>query len=342
MIVLEWMLYLVVVSLTSILLCWAWRSVALRVGLVDRPNHRSLHASPIPRAAGVPMGVVMGLILFSTFGLPPGYGPDTLAPEFWSAMGLAGVLLLVSLADDRYGLPVIWRFPVHLVICAIMAVILLAPVQWPLASLLGAGLLVMLGLCWITNLYNFMDGSDGLAGGMGVIGFAVVAVLAGWEGVEPLAWLAVSIAAICLGFLPFNFPPARLFLGDSGAIPLGFLAGVFSLLLIRDGGVAPWIAALPFAPFWMDASYTLLRRMLRREAFWRAHRQHLYQQLVRSGFGHLGTALFAYIMMLVCGAAALLGHASAGPAGELAATLVALGVLVAAGFWIRGRRPEDA
>lgn len=339
---LEWGVYLAVVALTSVLLCWAWRFLAVRLGLVDHPNHRSLHQVPVARAAGVPMTAVMLLVLFSAFGLPPDHGPQVLGMELWAAMVLAGLLFMVSLVDDRFGLPVVWRLPMHLLLCAIMAAFVLAPLQWPLAGLLAAGLLVTLGLCWMTNLYNFMDGSDGLAGGMGLIGFAFLAVLAWWGGADGLAWLALSISAICLGFLLFNFPPARLFLGDSGSIPLGFLAGAFCLLLLRDAGVSLWIAVLPFAPFWMDATYTLLRRALRGEAFWRAHRQHCYQHLVRSGFGHLGTALFAYTMMLICGVAALLGQLSGMPAGEWLATVLALFVLVMAGFWIRRRPLVDA
>jgi len=162
--------------------------------------------------------------------------------------------------------------------------------------------LLILAVGWITNLYNFMDGSDGLAGGMSVIGFGAYALAA---GASPLATVSLCIAAAAGAFLVFNFHPARIFLGDVGSIPLGFLAGALGLVGWRGDAWPLWFPLLVFAPFIADATVTLARRAARGERVWQAHREHYYQRLVRSRLGHRGTAALAYVAMGLCAAAAL-------------------------------------
>jgi len=163
-----------------------------------------------------------------------------------------------------------------------------------------------LALAWTTNLYNFMDGSDALAGGMAVIGFGAYALAAYLFGAQTLAALCAALAAAALAFLAFNWHPARLFLGDVGSVPLGFLAGALGLQGWAIGAWPLWFPLLVFAPFMCDATLTLVKRLLRREPVWRAHREHYYQRLVRMGFGHRGTALIEYAAMAACAALALL------------------------------------
>jgi UDP-N-acetylmuramyl pentapeptide phosphotransferase/UDP-N-acetylglucosamine-1-phosphate transferase len=165
-----------------------------------------------------------------------------------------------------------------------------------------------LAVAWITNLYNFMDGSDGLAGGMSMIGFATYAWAAVQDGDVGLAVLCVALSAASAGFLARNFPPARIFLGDVGSIPLGFLAASLGLLGWRNDHWPLWFPLLVFGPFVADATITLLRRAARAQAVWRPHREHYYQRLVQAGFGHAGTALIEYAAMLACAAIALLGR----------------------------------
>jgi UDP-N-acetylmuramyl pentapeptide phosphotransferase/UDP-N-acetylglucosamine-1-phosphate transferase len=164
----------------------------------------------------------------------------------------------------------------------------------------------VLFVVWMTNLYNFMDGIDGLAGGMTVLGFATLGVL-GWLGGDPgyalAAWL---VAAAALGFLPVNFPPARLFMGDVGSVPLGFLAAAFALGGVRAGLFALWVPVLVFSPFIVDATVTLARRGLRRERVWQAHRSHHYQRLVLMGWSHRKTSLAGYVIMSGAGMTAIL------------------------------------
>jgi UDP-N-acetylmuramyl pentapeptide phosphotransferase/UDP-N-acetylglucosamine-1-phosphate transferase len=162
-----------------------------------------------------------------------------------------------------------------------------------------------LATVWVTNLYNFMDGSDGLAGGMALFGFGAYALAAWLADDAVFVLVAASIATAAAAFLIFNFPPAKVFMGDAGSIPLGFLAGALGILGWRIGHWPLWFPVLVFSPFIIDASLTLARRVLRRERFWEAHRSHYYQRLVQLGWGHRNTALAEYALMAACGAIAL-------------------------------------
>ena len=285
-----------------------------RVAL-DRPNERSLHERPVPRTGGI--AVLVGTAISLAFG----------ALALWLPLGLALVLALLSFADDLQSLPTGARLAAHLAVAALAAWYLMSPMHPAELALLA------LGVAWITNLYNFMDGSDGLAGGMALIGFGAYALAAGAAGDTPLAAACVALAAAAAAFLLLNFPPARIFLGDVGSVPLGFLAAALGLAGWRDDVWPLWFPLLVFAPFIGDATFTLLRRLARRERVWHAHREHYYQRLVRMGAGHRGTALTGYGLMLVCAAAALYAR-DAAPSVQAAAVGAAAVVLIAAAAWI--------
>jgi UDP-GlcNAc:undecaprenyl-phosphate/decaprenyl-phosphate GlcNAc-1-phosphate transferase len=155
------------------------------------------------------------------------------------------------------------------------------------------------------NLYNFMDGSDGLAGGMTLFGFLAYAAASGLAGSTQFALLNLAVAAAAAGFLLHNFHPARIFLGDAGSVPLGFLAAAFGIIGWLQRDWAWWFPLLVFSPFIVDASVTLARRLLSGARVWEAHRDHYYQRLVQLGLGHRGTALAEYLLMAACGLAAL-------------------------------------
>ena len=228
----------------------------------------------------------------------------------------AAALALVSLADDVKSLAIEARLPAHFV-AAIVAVLAAGAPEVP-----GEGLgvlqlaIVILVIVWMTNLFNFMDGTDGLAGGMATIGFAALAFAAFMANAMPLALAAAAVASASAGFLWHNFPSARAFLGDSGSVPLGFLAGALGFLGVMRGIWPAWFPVLVFSPFIVDATITLARRMVKGERFWRAHRSHYYQRLILAGWSQRRLALHAYALMLAAAVSALVARA-AGPGVQL-------------------------
>lgn len=295
---------------------------------LDVPNERSLHRAPVPRVGGV--GVLVGASVSIALG----------ALDFWFPLGIAIALAVVSFMDDLRGLPPAVRLFAHM--AAATALVVFAV---PGAGLL-ASIALVLATAWITNLYNFMDGSDGLAGGMALIGFATYAIAAAIAGSEGLMAMCASLAGAACGFLMFNFHPARVFLGDVGSIPLGFLAAALGIAGWRDGLWPLWFPVLVFGPFIGDATITLLKRILRRERVWEAHRDHYYQRMVRLGLGHRGTAWVAYGLMSVCAVAALWGRELSPPMQAVAfgAASAVLAVVAASVdlLWARRRREPAA
>ncbi|MFE8032184.1 glycosyl transferase [Thiohalocapsa marina] len=296
---------------------------ALRI--LDHPNARSLHHRPVPRSGGVGLlagllagilaGVLAALLIALVTGLPLGQlavravGP-LFAPLAWI---LPAVLLVaaVSLRDDLGDVPQHWRLAAHL---GAAALLLLGGLHWGRLDLPGlavpfpawlAWTLTAFYVVWMINLYNFMDGMDGLAGSMAAIGFGALAWL-GWRaGAFGYAGTALVVALAAVGFLTRNLPPARIFLGDVGSSVLGLLAAALTLWGAQLGLFPLWAGWLIFSPFIVDASWTLLRRLWRREPFWRAHRSHHYQRLVLAGWSHGRTLGRAVLLMLAAAASAV-------------------------------------
>ena len=259
--------------------------------LQDVPNERSLHDAPIPRIGGI--GIMAGVLTAWALML--------MSLTWWVVLPLLS-LIAVSLLDDRRGLPVRQRLLVHV----IAAAVLIFGSGMAAQSILLA-LMVLPCVVWMTNLYNFMDGSDGLAGGMTFFGFTVYGLAALMHGDDTMAMLNFSIAAAALGFLYYNLYPAQVFMGDAGSIPLGFLAAAMGLWGWEQGHWPGWFPLLVFSPFVADATVTLLKRAVHGAKITEAHREHYYQRLVQIGWGHRNVALFAYALMFVAGGSAIWG-----------------------------------
>ncbi len=272
--------------LTAALIAWMLRSRLAHL-ILDHPNERSLHVDPVPRTGG--LAVIIAVALSGIVLLPRSL--------IWLAP--AAALATLSFVDDLRGLPVTVRFAAQLVIAAAFAGLVLADLSvfWIAVATLAAA--------WLANLYNFMDGSDGLAGGMATIGFGFCGLAALGAGDLELATASLSITGAAAAFLVFNFHPARIFMGDVGSVPLGFLAAAIGILGWRSEAWPLWFPVLVFSPFIVDATVTLGRRALRREKVWEAHKDHYYQRLVRLGLGHRRTALIEYLVMLAAGGSAL-------------------------------------
>lgn len=254
--------------------------------VLDHPNPRSLHETPTPRTGGI--AVMSGIFA----------GALPLAP-FDPALALAAALTLVSFMDDRRGLPVTARMLAHFAAALVFVALALPELS------IALKIVIIFGVVWMTNLYNFMDGADGLAGGMTAIGFGAYALAAALQDATLFSLLNACTAAAAAAFLIFNFHPAKIFLGDAGSIPLGFFAASFGLSGWTNDLWPLWFPLLVFSPFIIDASVTLARRIGRREKVWQAHHSHYYQRLVRMGWGHGKTALMEYAVMFTAGASAI-------------------------------------
>jgi len=279
----------------SMSICFLLLSHLSPLKIFDAPNERSLHEIPTPRTGGV----AIILAVFMTWLVQAWlYG----MPEVMEWIVVATLLVAgVSFIDDLRELSPLIRILIH----ALAAVVLLVGGMVMFDGAFGM-LFTWFAIVWMLNLYNFMDGMDGFAGGMTLFGFAFLAA-AGWlQGADEYAIYAALVAIAALGFLCVNFPPAKIFMGDLGSATLGLMAAAFSLWGIRDGLFAWWFPLLIFSPFIVDATVTLIRRILNRERIWEAHRSHYYQRLVQMGWGHRKTVLAEYMMMLLAGASALL------------------------------------
>jgi UDP-N-acetylmuramyl pentapeptide phosphotransferase/UDP-N-acetylglucosamine-1-phosphate transferase len=276
----------------------------------DQPNERSLHRFAVPRGGGLAIwaGAIAGALWLRQ-------------PQTWLAPLL--LVIVISLWDDRRGVPVAVR----------LAAQVTAALAWIGFSMPPPhALLAIAAIVWMANLYNFMDGSDGLAAAMSVIGYGAYAAAA-WRAGTAEAPAMLAVAAATAPFFVFNWPPARVFLGDVGAVPLGFLAAVLGINGWQAHWWPAWFPLLVFLPFIADATVTLVRRLIAGARVWEAHRDHHYQRLVRLGFGHAGTlALYAALMLgtAVSALAALIRAPEAG--GVVLALWAAVLLLLFAGI----------
>ena len=273
----------------ALVACGCYLRLARRWRLLDVPNHRSAHTTPVPRGGGV--GIFLGL--FAALGFAQISGAAWPTP-YLAITGLAALLMLMGIMDDRYGLPVALRLVAYAATSSLALWLVLGSVPlW----LQGLALLYTL---WVLNLFNFMDGIDGIAGSEAAFVLSASAVLALWtggQGAFPLYCLV--LAAGCLAFLHWNWAPARVFMGDAGSIPLGFLLALLSLQGEVSGDL-PLVASLVLlAAFIADATWTLAWRAWHREKLTEAHSRHLYQRLARFWGGHAPVvrALLAYNLL---------------------------------------------
>jgi Fuc2NAc and GlcNAc transferase len=291
-----------VAFLTSAGLAGLVRRYALAHALLDIPNERSSHSVPTPRGGGLAIVAVVlaGLLILAWAG--------EVAPRLAIALGGGGVLVaVVGWLDDRRGVRPSARVLVHA-----------AAAGWTVAWLggmpdltlnagpahlgFGGTLLALLGIVWLTNLYNFMDGIDGIAAAEALT-VAVAGALLLVSRWPSLALIAMLVAAAAGGFLVWNWPPARLFMGDVGSGFLGYMFGGLALASENARALPALLWLILLGPFFVDATVTLLRRMARGERWYVAHRAHAYQRAVQAGWSH------RQVTALVAGLSAALGLA---------------------------------
>lgn len=285
----------VLAVLVSATLTGAALAILRRRAILDMPNERSSHTVPTPRGGG--WGVMLALLPFWIWAV---WRAGRLhEPVELGLIGAVMLLMAISWIDDRRGLGPIPRFAAQLV--AVGAVMGLLPHDLSIT----AGLLPLpldrlfatLVWLWFVNLFNFMDGIDGLAGGSAAaMGFGLMLVSLRHGPSQLEAFRGAMIVAVSVGFLVWNWHPAKIFLGDIGSVPLGFLLGFCLVRLAMDGGQVP---ALIIPLYYLaDATITLFKRARRGERVWQAHREHYYQRSTQLGRGHARTAKTAILVQL--------------------------------------------
>jgi len=258
--------------------------------LMARHNHRSSHKIPVPKIGGIAMITSIALAWFF-LGIQ----------SWWMILLLMLILAFISFLDDLGDISVVLRLGIHFGAASMFALgELRSELSWFIVP-------AILAIAWMINLYNFMDGIDGLSGGMAVIGFSAYA-FAALYGSQDLKFVLgnVCIVAASLIFLCFNFAPAKIFMGDAGSTTLGFLAAAFGLYGWQHHYWPLWFPVIVFLPFILDATLTLCKRLFRGEKIWHAHREHYYQRMLRMGWPHRKTTLAAYVLMFSCALAAVI------------------------------------
>jgi len=337
-----WTLAIIAIAtaLASAALVGLVRVQLLRHGILDRPNERSSHDAPTPRGGG--LGLLAALLpawVVIPFFLPAAPAADTATAVLWviplAALFLAGV----SWIDDLLTIGPLPRLGAQFAAALAGAFLIDGMVfqgllPGPLDMIIAA-----IGWVWFMNLFNFMDGIDGISGVEAItigVGLLVIGII-GTQPLDATHGQAFAVAAAAAGFLVWNWPPARIFLGDSGSVPLGYLLGWLLLSLAASGA---WQAAAILPLYYLaDATITLVRRIARGEKFWHAHRDHFYQAAIKRGLTHarVSTAI-ALVNLLLIGLALFSVLAAPGTLWPWLA-LLAAGILVALLLaWLAGPR----
>ena len=292
----EIILILCTIFALSTVLTGLYRQFAIRKQLLDHPNHRSSHQQPTPRGGGI---VFCALFLCCLIVLPH---VDLAAADSFRLLGIPALLIaLVGFIDDVKGLPAKLRFAVQLAAAVLFLFILKQDLGhyfhgWLMSVPTLSLLLMILAIGWSTNLYNFMDGTDGIAAVEAMTVYGMGGVLLWLQGATQLAYLAWLLVAGVMGFLVWNWPKAKLFMGDVASSFLGFLIIPFAVIGFFEYGLSVFVWFILYLAFTMDATITLLRRMWHREKIYQAHKLHAYQRLHQAGYSHQAV-LFVVIMI---------------------------------------------
>ncbi|WP_457895076.1 MraY family glycosyltransferase [Stenotrophomonas hibiscicola] len=280
-------------ALLSAALTWAARGYALRRQLFDQPGERRSHSVATPRGGGI--AIVISLLV--TAGVAMWAWPAALPSLLVAALGLA-LVAGIGWWDDHRPLPAMRRLMVHFIAAALLAALVrVHGGSWLLA------VLVLLFTASLINIWNFMDGINGIAASQAVVVALGLAQLLPW----PYSLAAIALGLACLGFLPFNFPRARIFMGDVGSGALGYaVAAVLALASVKTD--INWILLLVSAsPFLVDAGFTLLARIISGQRWMEPHTQHVYQRAVQAGASHarvtgmyFALGLFSITVLNVC------------------------------------------
>jgi Fuc2NAc and GlcNAc transferase len=335
------MLMIYIVTLTAVcVVSWIMtgmlRRYALSRSLMDIPNARSSHTIPTPRGGGV------AIVLSFLFAMMLLWSMGILQPGLVLALVGAGIFVaLTGFIDDHGHIPAGWRLLAHFAAAAwgLYWIGGLPPLTvFGFELVLGwfGHLLAVVYLVWLLNLYNFMDGIDGIASIEAITVCMAGAVLFWLNDIVDVSMYLPSLvlAAATIGFLIWNFPPAKIFMGDAGSGFIGLLLGLFSIVAAHVGSSLFWGWIILLGVFIVDATVTLIRRVLHGQAFYEAHRSHAYQYLSRKLASHrsvsIGVGVINLVWLLPIAAACVLGYIDG-----LMGVLIAYSPLVLLALWLK-------
>ena len=273
---------------STVLLTYLLIKVGLRKGLVDIPNERSSHMSPVPRGGG--LAIVISFFVFLL--VHPGIVEAPIDMSIWKGLLLgSAIVAAVGLIDDLNHIPARWRFLTHSFAAVLSLSLLTSLPEIPLfGSSFDLGmfgyLAFAISLVWFVNLFNFMDGIDGIAGVEAITVLGGAALIMFLQGLGDWLTLFGYLAACIAGFLVWNWPPAKVFMGDACSGFLGFTLGMLAIITSTSGVMNIWSWLILFGVFVIDATTTLITRLIRREKWYKAHRSHAYQILSRRFGSH--------------------------------------------------------
>lgn len=290
---------LIAVFAVSWVLTLVLRRYALAKSLMDIPNERSSHSIPTPRGGGV--AIVVSFLL----ALPVLGGLNLLSPSaLYGLLGSGLLVAIIGFADDHGHIAARWRLLGHFIAAgwALFWLNGLPPIDF-FGVLVDLGwfgnILALVYLVWMLNLYNFMDGIDGLASAEAISACLGMCLVYLWGGAPSLVWGPLALAGAVAGFLCWNFPPARIFMGDAGS---GFVGFVLAGLALEAVWVKPellWSWVILLGVFIVDATWTLARRLLQGDKVYQAHRSHAYQHASRRFGNHMMVTSLIVLINLV-------------------------------------------
>ncbi len=299
-------LYILSAFIVSLMLSISFARPNHPLYVLDNPVARSLHSMPTPTVGGL-------AILAAIF---------TAALMWHFSIGLHNFVIItlfctlplavISFIDDKNHVPAIYRLLVHFSVAIVIACngLYIGNIQLPAIEIAltpsVSFIFSILFIAWSINLFNFMDGLDGLAAGMAVIGFSILATFGLIGGDKVYMTFNAIVAAAAAGFLIRNFAPARIFMGDCGSSVLGFFMAVSCLWGDIRNILPLWVSLLIFSPFIVDTGLTLIKKMLKKEKVWQPGKSHFYHLLVRSGWSQRRTVFYEYALMLTCGVSSFL------------------------------------
>lgn len=324
-----------VAGLATLVLVPLVRRYAKWQGLIDQPGPRRSHDRPVARGGG--MALAVGLLAAL-----PLLGRFDGAPTF--AVALTAIALL-GIADDHRPLRVRFRLPIQLAAAALVVIALggvpsIGVGESTIAAFWLWTPLSVLAVVWMTNLFNFMDGSDGLASMQALVSGLLFAAGFHLAGLPVLGGVGLAVAAGAAAFLLWNRPPASIFLGDAGSLTLGFSLGFLALAGTVTGAVSVWTAFIAVSPFVIDATATLALRLGQGSGWYTPHRDHAYQCLIRAGWSH-GRVLLALVLLEVCLVVPAFALAVARPKWDLAIATGTGVILLGTWRWARHRAPAE-